>query len=359
MLYAIQGNCFPAVTIVTVLALTSYGHDTFGHELDLLLATEPELSWGGGRVGSPSLRDETPTANLDSSGLEVLPPDGPLSFTALRPEFIRVDSKQIRSHSVEYTDTIRARRRFDTEVAQSSGAGQDYQLTQYQSQVVKVAAVELPEIARLIGETEIVEATPEPIKYIAPNGIEVDTSILWVRYPGRVFFDTNKSIVRHEGHDALDRLANVLHGADNVQPVTVVGHTDSQGTDIHNMNLAFRRAEAAAQALASRGISRSQLNLAAAGERQPIASNATPEGRSINRRVEFLIGAEFNAHKAFIAQVTVNRDFLNDHGESGSDSQERIPRSIPIWNFDQFEPHDDPNPLKLPEPRKERWRTFP
>jgi OOP family OmpA-OmpF porin len=66
----------------------------------------------------------------------------------------------------------------------------------------------------------------------------------------------------------------------------VVGHTDSVGSDAYNMDLGQRRADSVKEALVSRGVPASQLRTSSMGKRQPIATNATAEGRAENRRVE-------------------------------------------------------------------------
>jgi len=69
-----------------------------------------------------------------------------------------------------------------------------------------------------------------------------------------------------------------------------VGHTDDVGTEGYNQGLSERRADAAADYLRSRGVRRS-IRTVGRGEDEPIASNASEDGRSKNRRVEVAIYA--------------------------------------------------------------------
>lgn len=71
--------------------------------------------------------------------------------------------------------------------------------------------------------------------------------------------------------------------------VRLVGHTDSIGTDQSNLVLARNRALAAAAYLRSLGVSAGRITTIARGESEPIADNATAEGRAANRRVEITI----------------------------------------------------------------------
>jgi len=83
----------------------------------------------------------------------------------------------------------------------------------------------------------------------------------------------------------LDAAADQLNECKNVA-VRVEGHTDSIGTDAYNQGLSDRRAEGVEGHLVGRGVSASRLTAVGYGESQPIASNETEEGRSLNRRVE-------------------------------------------------------------------------
>ena len=69
----------------------------------------------------------------------------------------------------------------------------------------------------------------------------------------------------------------------------VEGHTDSRGSDAYNLTLSQKRAESVRNYLISRGVSPDRMEPRGFGESQPIADNRTEQGRSQNRRVEFII----------------------------------------------------------------------
>ena len=71
--------------------------------------------------------------------------------------------------------------------------------------------------------------------------------------------------------------------------IDVMGHTDSTGSDAHNLDLSRRRAESVANHLVSRGINRARIATIGYGKQYPIADNTTVEGRALNRRVEIRI----------------------------------------------------------------------
>lgn len=105
-----------------------------------------------------------------------------------------------------------------------------------------------------------------------------------------VYFDTNKSNIKGTSEETLNKLAGIL----KEYPKTVIlveGHTDSAGSDEYNMGLSKLRAESVTNYLISQGIDNSRFTTKWFGETQPVADNATAEGKSKNRRVEIGIVA--------------------------------------------------------------------
>ncbi|WP_119394937.1 OmpA family protein [Salinibius halmophilus] len=103
--------------------------------------------------------------------------------------------------------------------------------------------------------------------------------------PGNVTFATDSSDVAPSFFDVLDSVVIVLDKYDSTL-VNVDGHTDSTGSEEYNQKLSERRAASVAEYLLNSGIAVERLAAQGYGESRPIASNATPEGRSQNRRVE-------------------------------------------------------------------------
>jgi len=98
-------------------------------------------------------------------------------------------------------------------------------------------------------------------------------------------FDFDKSAIKPEGQAALDKLAIGIKGM-KLEVVIAVGNTDSVGTDAYNMALGQRRAQAVKAYLVSKGIDASRIYTESKGKSNPVASNATAEGRAKNRRVD-------------------------------------------------------------------------
>ena len=106
--------------------------------------------------------------------------------------------------------------------------------------------------------------------------------------PGNITFATDSYNVRSDFLPVLDSVAVVLKKYKNTR-LRVVGHTDSTGSARYNQLLSQQRAQAVADVLIRDGVPATRITVIGRGENDPIASNATPEGRAQNRRVEILI----------------------------------------------------------------------
>jgi outer membrane protein OmpA-like peptidoglycan-associated protein len=111
---------------------------------------------------------------------------------------------------------------------------------------------------------------------------------LVLRMPSDVTFAVNQSNIEPRFDATLADVANVLRQYDQSM-VDIIGHTDSSGGDAINQPLSERRAVSVADALIRNGVQRERLYVAGNSARTPVVSNATPEGRAQNRRVEVLI----------------------------------------------------------------------
>ena len=106
-----------------------------------------------------------------------------------------------------------------------------------------------------------------------------------ITFAADVLFDFDKATIKPEGRSKLDDLASKVKGI-NLEVVIAIGHTDSIGDDGYNQRLSVRRAESVKAYLVSRGIEPNRVYTEGKGEKQPIASNKTKDGRQKNRRVE-------------------------------------------------------------------------
>jgi len=115
-----------------------------------------------------------------------------------------------------------------------------------------------------------------------------------ITFAADVLFDFDRATLKPEGKAKLDDLAAQVRGI-NLEVVIAIGHTDSIGTDAYNQRLSVRRAESVKAYMVSKGIEPNRVYTEGKGEKQPIASNATRDGRQKNRRVEIeVIGTRKN-----------------------------------------------------------------
>lgn len=104
-----------------------------------------------------------------------------------------------------------------------------------------------------------------------------------------VHFATDYDVILPESFDLLEEVAQVIRAHPEWELVEVEGHCDSRASDAYNLDLSQRRAQSVQKFLLSRGIEPSRLRAMGYGRSRPIASNQTPEGMTLNRRVEFTI----------------------------------------------------------------------
>ena len=98
-------------------------------------------------------------------------------------------------------------------------------------------------------------------------------------------YDFNKSDLKPQGKATLDKIARDLSKI-KLEVIIAVGNTDSVGTDAYNMALGQRRAQSVKTYLTSKGVDGSRIYTESKGKSNPVASNATEEGRAKNRRTD-------------------------------------------------------------------------
>ena len=107
--------------------------------------------------------------------------------------------------------------------------------------------------------------------------------------PSDISFAVGRSDIQCNFAPVLDRFAEGLRNNPNTD-VRIIGHTDNTGSDAVNNPLSLDRAASTRNYLTGRGIDGRRISIEGMGERQPIATNETADGRSRNRRVEIYVG---------------------------------------------------------------------
>ncbi|MCP4520329.1 MAG: LysM peptidoglycan-binding domain-containing protein [Cytophagales bacterium] len=159
------------------------------------------------------------------------------------------------------------------------------------------------------------------------NKNDVNTTSLDVASTGEVasrvsfesiYFATDKYRLTDESKQVLDKLVSYLQSSSIKLKIEINGYTDSVGEEGYNVKLGNRRAKSTYKYLVKKGVDKSMIVVNAIGEKNPAASNATVEGRRLNRRVEvFVIGGGEYSAKAMIHIIppkTSLDDLANQYG---------------------------------------------
>jgi OOP family OmpA-OmpF porin len=131
---------------------------------------------------------------------------------------------------------------------------------------------------------QVVKQEPPPPPPPAPAPAPVEEKIVL----NGIRFDFDKAVIKDEFVPVLDEAVATLQKHAG-KKVAIQGHTDSIGTEAYNEKLGMRRANAVQKYLVDKGIAADTLTTESFGEANPVADNATKEGRAMNRRVEFKV----------------------------------------------------------------------
>jgi outer membrane protein OmpA-like peptidoglycan-associated protein len=125
------------------------------------------------------------------------------------------------------------------------------------------------------------QGTGVSVSQTADNQLKLDI-------PSDVSFDTGRYEIKSNLRPILDRFATTLN-QNPVTTVTIIGHTDSTGSDAINNPLSVNRAASTRDYLVARGVATNRIAIDGRGSREPIADNNTVSGRATNRRVEIFV----------------------------------------------------------------------
>ena len=135
-----------------------------------------------------------------------------------------------------------------------------------------------------VGNIRVAAGLPDTRKNLVQTGKYVTTGIL---------FDVNSAVIKPESYGVLKDIANTLKASPGTK-VTIIGHTDSDGDDVKNLELSKRRAESVKNALVKDfAADGSLLSTDGKGETEPVNDNDTPQNKANNRRVEFVVLTDF------------------------------------------------------------------
>lgn len=157
-------------------------------------------------------------------------------------------------------------------------------------QAITAAAAAERDKMRLNARTNEADAAHQKVsdleaQLLALNAKKTDRGMVLTL--GDVLFDTGKSEILRAGTDNLAKLAEFFSRNAEAK-ASIEGYTDNVGSDASNYTLSERRAGAVQSSLLKMGVPSDRLTTHAYGEENPVASNDTPAGRQLNRRVEIV-----------------------------------------------------------------------
>lgn len=129
------------------------------------------------------------------------------------------------------------------------------------------------------------DGCPEP----GPEAASVTVTDTRILISERIYFDFDRDTIRSVSQPLLDQVAQVIQELPSELRVRIDGYSDDQGLRAYNVDLSYRRARSVVEYLVSRGVPRRRLEYRGYGPENPVAPNDSPEGRALNRRVEFTI----------------------------------------------------------------------
>lgn len=118
-----------------------------------------------------------------------------------------------------------------------------------------------------------------------------------ITFDSGILFDTDKYSLKSSTQENLKQLAPILLKYDDTN-LKILGHTDNTGTDAYNKTLSDHRADAVNNFLVVQGVEGSRMTTTGYGESDPLATNDTEVGRTLNRRVEVVIVANKKLQRA-------------------------------------------------------------
>lgn len=163
---------------------------------------------------------------------------------------------------------------------------------QYKANQAVATAQDLERTKKSLGEAQAQAQSERAARNAALEkiaGLQAKTTDrgLTLTLSGSVLFATGKSVLLPTAQERLREVAAALK--EDARPITIVGHTDSKGSDESNQKLSEARAKSVRAFLVKEGVPEDRVSTIGMGEAEPIADNETTEGRANNRRVEMIL----------------------------------------------------------------------
>lgn len=118
-----------------------------------------------------------------------------------------------------------------------------------------------------------------------------------ITFDSGILFATNSATLESEAKANIAKLAKILNKYDDTE-ILITGHTDSSGSDEHNLKLSEKRAKSVVDYTVAQSVLSNRFSMQGLGETEPVSSNDTEQGKRENRRVEIAIFANEDLKEA-------------------------------------------------------------
>jgi outer membrane protein OmpA-like peptidoglycan-associated protein len=234
-----------------------------------------------------------PAAQLDPAQLHVAREElgaAESSFSNDGDSYRTRDLAYIAMRKAQLADARARTIEYDQKVNMAEHQVQLTQAEQVASATRKLSSTE----AQLAEETQARQAADKRAQQAMADlariaSVKQDTRGTVITLSGGVLFASAKYDLLANAQENLAQVADALSKSDPDSKILVQGYTDSQGGEAYNMELSRHRAEAVRNFLVSHGVAGDRVTAQGFGPSQPVADNASPEGRADNRRVEIIV----------------------------------------------------------------------
>lgn len=268
---------FNANRLLVVTAQSNRVKDMEPEEIVLLV--EKHLHTISAALGAPDMRDQQYRTQLDNIVGSVVSLKNDRAFVSEKNKALQAEMETLKADYQARIDAL------NMHVAMLEGKTREDQMAK-ERMVRERLAVE----KRLAAERKFNQLYMTVRNYFAKEEAEVykQENQLVIRLKA-MRFPVGKSVIMPENHPLLSKVKKAIRTFDDPM-VIAEGHTDTTGSDEVNMLLSRRRAEAIREyMIASQTLPPDRISAVGYGSERPLASNATPAGRAINRRIDILI----------------------------------------------------------------------
>ncbi len=201
-------------------------------------------------------------------------------------EQARIEAEKARIQSLAQAEEVE-RLRAEAQAARAQGAHEVEAARKESAQSKRVAEAQAREAELARKEAQLAEAAAHSLRTRLSNLKATQGSRGLQMTLDDIAFAPGQSSLKPEARGHLDKLIQFVN--QDKKRIRIEGHTDSRGNPNANQLLSQKRADAVRDALIAAGVNAKRITTAGLGEDQPVADNATEEGRAKNRRVDVIL----------------------------------------------------------------------